>query len=81
MEEINKIVEACARKIYEETGSKPLCERCFYISDSQCPNFLHLCALEESLKNEKERQWTLENLKNKIKMREEFISKPLEAWR
>ena len=62
-----------ALKLYEEKGIKPECERCFIVTDPECPDFPHICALEKGLKEPGEsRDWILESLPHCITMREEF---------
>ena len=61
------------KKFYEEKGVKGSCERCFIVTDPMCPDFPHICELEEGLKESGEnRDWILKELPHCIKMREEF---------
>lgn len=65
-------VKQKAMNFYSETGIKLECEECFIITDPECPDYPHICALEEGLKKEgKSREWILENLAHCIKMRNE----------
>ena len=71
-EEMNRTIKRMAEKIYRDKGIKPSCERCFYLSDPECPDFLHICVLEEGLKNPEERDWIVENLPHCIEMRKRY---------
>lgn len=63
-------VKQKAIKLYREKRIKLECEECFILIDPECPDFPHICALEEGLKKEgKSREWILENLAHCIKMR------------
>ena len=56
-------------------GITVTCERCFYLTDPNCPTAPHKCELEDSIKNgsEEEKAWVLENLKDKIEMRRKRV--------
>lgn len=41
-----EIVKQIALKLFRETGIKPTCERCFYLTDPTCPDFPHICTKE-----------------------------------
>jgi len=66
MENIKEIVKA----FFLANDIVPLCEKCFYLIDPKCPDFPHLCELEESLKSPGGKEWALKNLADKIEMRE-----------
>jgi len=72
IKEIKERVKAMAIHLYETKGIKVECEECFYLTDPKCPDFPHVCALEEGLKNPEEREWILKNLADKIEMRRKF---------
>lgn len=77
MENIKEIVKAFCLA----NDIVPLCEECFYLIDSECPDFPHICQLEESLKSPGGKEWTLENLADKIEMREQLKKTgELERW-
>lgn len=57
----------------------PLCEECFYLTDPECPDFPHQCALKEALNNPEEREWVLNNLLDKVKMLEQLEAERLAA--
>ena len=64
-------VKRMVLKLYREKGIKPECERCFIVTDPQCPDFPHICALETGLEEPgPDKDWILENLSPCIKMRE-----------
>ena len=66
-------VKQMALKRYRKKGIKPECEGCFIVTDPKCPDYPHICALEEGLKKPGEnRDWILKELPHCIKMREEF---------
>ena len=51
-------VRNMALKLYREKGVKPSCERCFYLRDPTCPDFPHICVLEEEGKPRRARTHT-----------------------
>ena len=66
----NEVVKRMALKLYREKGIKPECERCFIVTDPKCPNFPHICALEDGMKKPgSSKEWILDNLSQCIKMR------------
>lgn len=67
---MEKAVKNMAMRLYKEKGVKTTCERCYYLSDPTCPDFPHICMLEQTLKIFGEsRDWVLENLADRIEMR------------
>ena len=63
-------VKRLALHFYREKGIKSECERCWIVTDPKCPDFPHICALEEGLKEPgKNKDWILENLSDCIEMR------------
>ena len=75
MEEIKERVKAIALYLYETEGIKPECEECFYLTDPECPDFPHVCALEKALEDPEERKWVLENIPDKVEMRRRWREK------
>ena len=73
-DQMHDAVKNMALKLYREKGIKTSCERCYYTSDPTCPDFPHICMLEEALKTPGEsRTWALENLAPRIKMRKRAL--------
>lgn len=71
MEAFDERVKQLALKVYREKGIKGRCERCFILTDPECPDFPHICDLEEGLKISGEsRDWILANLSHCIEMRQ-----------
>jgi len=72
-------VKAMAMKLYRGKGIKMSCEECYYLTDPECPDFPHICILEETLKELGEsRDWTLVNLGHCIEMREAHLREAAE---
>ena len=67
-------VKAVALKRFNEQGIKMSCEECYYLTDPVCPDFPHICMLEEALKKLGEsRDWALVNLGDRIEMRRKHL--------
>ena len=76
--EVEERVKATALHLYETKGIKPLCEKCFYLTNPKCPDFPHVCALEKALEDPEERKWVLENMLDKVEMRRKRSNPALE---
>jgi len=70
--EMDERVKQMALKLYEEKAIKVSCERCFIVTDPKCPDFPHICVLEEGLKKSDKKEWIEENLSRCIEMRKAF---------
>ena len=68
-------VKAMALKLYREKGIKTSCEHCYIVTDPRCPDFPHICELEESLKNPDQRKWAEDNIPKCIEMRKAWVER------
>jgi len=75
IKEIKEIIKATALHLYETKGIKPECEECFIVTDPECPDFPHVCALEKALEDPEERKWVLENIPDKVEKRKRWREK------